>query len=359
MEIRAYTSEFLLLGIIENYSSLIWTRKYSDVGNFEIHVPVTSDNIRYFCRGNIVAYVGAVEAGVIEHVGISQSTNKNELTIKGRFLESYLDRRLIYNTFESPTYNFSGRVELGMRQIVKNTAIDRYPIPNLELGAIKGFSDEISFQATYQNLLKYEGKLANSADLGFRINPDFVNKKMVFNVYKGLDHTESQFERTRVIFSDEYRNINTADYTENDQLLKTTCFVGGQGTGAERTWVKVGDHTLSGLERREVKLDATDVNPDELTQSEYVEKLSQRGNNLLETQDIIVKSFECDVIPQGNFVYKEHYDLGDIVTIEKDNWGLSIDLRITEIQENYEHGKATIIPTFGNPLPSTIDWEDK
>lgn len=354
MEVRVYNSQLQLQGIIEKYISLIWNRKYSAAGTFELHVPVTENSINYLKRGNIVSYLGSTEAGVIESIVIKQGVKENKLTVKGRFLESYLDRRLIY-TPNTHVYNYSGSVELGMRTLISNVA----PIPLLELGEIKGFEEQITFQATYQNLLKYESKLADSAALGFRCIPDFSAKKIVFDVYKGINHTENQSETVRVIFSDDYKNINTATYTENDQLLKTVCYVGGNGEGQNRTWVVVGNTTLTGLERREVKLDATDISQEGLTNEQYEAKLEQRGIDLLENKDILVKSFECDTIPNGNFKYKLHYDLGDIVTVKKVNWGVSVDLRITEITETYERGKVTIVPTFGNPLPDTIDWEDK
>lgn len=359
MEVRVYNPQLQLMGVVEDFISLLWNRKYNTAGDFELYVPITSDNVRYFVRGNIVAYLGAAEAGVIESLEAQQDNKKNQMIIKGRFLESYLDRRLIYTGDPtqkvSHTVNYSGNTETAMRSLITNAAA----IPLLELGEIKGFTDTITFQATFQNLLKYESKLAQSASLGFRCIPDFVNKKIIFDIYKGLDHSESQSDRVRVTFSDSYNNIDSADYTENDQLLRTVCFVGGQGEGAEREWVIAGDNALTGLERREVRLDATDVSPDDLTTEQYREKLAERGRSLLEDDDILVKSFECQTIPDGNFIYKEHYDIGDIVTIKKESWNISVDLRITAITETYEHGKAEINPTFGNPLPDTIDWEDK
>lgn len=355
MEVRVYEPTGLLLqAIIENFTSLIWHRKYSAAGKFEFHVPATDYNIAVLPLGNIISFAGAAEAGVIEDIKIEQNNKKNELTVKGRFLESYFDRRLIYGT-NTASYNFSGLVETGMRELVVNAA----PIPLLELGEVQGFTECVTFQATYQNLLKYESQLADSIGIGFRCSPDFVNHKIIFNLYRGLDHSINQSERVRVVFSEEYKNINRAVYKENDQLLKTVCYVGGQGEGSERVWVVVGDDTLTGLERREVRLDAADIDPTDLTEVEYEAKLAQRGEQLLANDDIMVDSFECDTIPTGNFVYKNHWNLGDIVTLQRESWGLSKNIRITEITEAYEHGKATITPTFGSPLPDTIDWEDK
>ena len=44
--------------------------------------------------------------------------------------------------------------------------------------------------------------------------------------------------------------------------------------------------------------------------------------------------------------------------IQKENWGLSTDLRLTEITEVYEYGAMRVQPTFGTPLPATIDWSE-
>ena len=356
MEVRVYNPELQLIGIVENFISLLWNKKYSSAGTFEFVVPITDNNVKCLRRGNIIAYLGAKEAGVIEGISAKQNERENILTITGRFLESYLDRRLIYSTSgDSPAYNFSGNIEIAMRTIFTNAV----PIPLMTLGDIKGFTGDVSFQATYQNLLKYESKLADSAALGFRCIPDFVDKTITFDIYKGLDRSAGQTDRARVFFSDEYANISDSIYTENDQLLKTVCYVGGQGEGANREWVVVGDTTATGLDLREVKLNATDIDSSDITPEEYTEKLAQRGEELLSNTDILVQSFECKSLPNSNFEYGKHYDLGDIITVKKDDWNIELDLRITEISEIYENGNIKILPTFGNPLPDSIDWEDK
>ena len=267
MEIKIYTPELNLIGIIENFRSLLWNRKYSTAGSFEIHAPASPYVINLLTRGNIVSYRGAAEAGVVESVHIEMSSNKNEITAKGRFLSSYMDRRLI-----RPKYNFSGKVEIAMRTILSNAV----PIPLVVLGTEQGYTETITFQATYKNLLTYENKLADSMGAGFRFRPDFTAKTITFEIYKGLDHSVRQSDRTRVVFSDDYNNINLAKYSENDQLYKTVAYVGGQGEGDNRTWVTVGDDAGTGLERREVALSASDVSPDDLTTTEYQNKLKQR-----------------------------------------------------------------------------------
>ena len=81
-----------------------------------------------------------------------------------------------------------------------------------------------------------------------------------------------------------------------------------------------------------------------------------RSEKLLEHG--IVECLEAVTLPNVNFTYKTDYDLGDIVTVNKKAWGIMMDKRITEIQEVYENGGMTIVPTFGDPLPDTVDLTD-
>ena len=37
------------------------------------------------------------------------------------------------------------------------------------------------------------------------------------------------------------------------------------------------------------------------------------------------------------------------------SWNITIDTQITEIQEIYENGYVSIVPTFGNNIPTIMD----
>lgn len=346
MEIRIYNTDMNLQGIVENQTSLIWTRKYSEPGCFELYAPITEENRKLLKRGNLVFKRGGVEAGIIEDLKLEENSTKNEITAKGRFLSAYMERRLIHKTI-----SFSGKVEEAMRELLANSE----EIPRVELGTLQGFDATVEFQATYKNLLTYEKKLAKSANLGMRFRPDFNRKRIRFEIYAGVNRTVSQGVNNRVIFSETYNNLNNAIYRENDQTYKNVVYVGGEGEGDARVVVKVGD--ASGLELREMFLDAKDIRSDDLTEEEYITLLQQRGREVLKENEVS-QSFECDTGADVNFVYGVNYDLGDIVTVKKKGWEITQDLRITEIQEVYEYGGMKVVPTLGTPLPETIDWSD-
>lgn len=340
MVVKAYTASLQLAGVIDNYTSLLWTRKYFAPGSFELVVPMSEFHRTILALGNIVCHDSAAEAGVIESVTYDESPTSNTIKASGRFLSSYMDRRLVQGV-----YSFSGLTETAMRTLVNNATA----IPLLQQGTTQGFADTVDFQVTYKNLLETEEKLGRGAGIGFRFTPDFTNKTLTFDLYKGTDHSVNQTANARVIFSEEYDNINDSTYSVNDQLYKSVAYV--QGTSVE----VVG--SASGLARREVYVDATDIDDTQMTAEEYTAALQERGNIALD-EAYIAESFESETVPDGNFAYRTDFDLGDIVTVRKEDWGISVDLRITEIQEIYENGEIRISPTFGNPLPETITWEE-
>ncbi len=347
MEARIYDRELNFKGVIENHTSLIWCRKYYEPGNFEIHAPITDRNLQLLAKGNIISKRGSEEAGVIEDIENEESDIKNEITAKGRFLSSYMDRRLIKSTV-----NFSGKIEVAMRQLLEGAT----PIPLVELGTLNGFSETVEFQATMKNLMLYETKLAKAGAIGYRFRPDFRLKKILFETYKGTDRTTAQGVNSRVIFSESYNNLNNVIYKYNDQQYRTKAIVGGEGEGAARVYVEVGGGT--GLDLREIFVDAKDIQSEGMTAAAYRAALTQRGNEALAT-NIIAESVECETEADINFKYKVHYDLGDIVTVKKKKWGITLNQRITELQEVYEYGGMYVVPTMGDALPEKIDWSDK
>ena len=320
MEVRIYGRDLYRKGQIENQTSLIWTRKFYEPGTFELHAPITDENLYLLQKDNIIGKKGSAEAGIIEDIEKEESDIKNEITVKGRFLSSYMDRRLI-----KKTVNFSGKTEVAMRQV------------------------------TMKNLLTYESKLSRAGAIGFRFRPDFRERKIVFETYQGKDRTFNQHENNRVIFSESYNNLNNAIYRYNNQNLKTFAIVGGQGEGDARTYYELGGGEVYDL--REIFVDAKDINPDGLTAAQYKAALLQRAQEAL-NDAIASETLESETDAAINFVYKEDYDLGDIVTVRKKKWNLYMNQRITELSEVYEYGGMTVVPTFGDSLPEKIKWDE-
>lgn len=353
-QIKVYDINLMRQGVIDVYRSLIWTRKYKEAGTVEIHAALNSKNLKLLQNGHIVTMTGSVESAVIE--GMAADDYSNEITATGHMLSSGLSRRGIRTVVNVSNTTY----EDVMRKLVDVSAISNAnPLPRLVLGERKGLGGTVTLQVSYKDLYTYLMKLSACSNLGFRIRGDYKEKQFYFEVYEGKDHSENQIGNKRVIFSEVYRNINKATFTTNSQNYKTHAVVFGDGEGTARTVMEATiDPAATGWERREVMVDARDIQRDNLTAAQYQSALMQRGKEKLAEYGI-VECLEAVTLPNVNFAYKTDYDLGDIVTVNKKAWGIKMDKRITEIQEVYENGGLSIVPTFGDPLPDTVDLSDK
>lgn len=349
-QVKVYNMDLMRQGVIDVYRSLIWTRKFKEAGTVELHAALNSRNLKLLQEGNILAMTGSAESAIIE--GMAADDFSNEITATGRMLSSGLSRRGIRIVVNASNQTY----EDIMHNLVNISAISsKNPLPHLVLGERRGLGERVTLQVSYKDLYIYLTKLSACSNLGFRVRGDYKNKQFIFEVYEGKDHSENQIGNKRVIFSEVYRNINKATFTSNSQNYKTHAVVFGDGEGAARTVLEATiDRTATGWNRRELMVDARDIKREDLTAAQYQAALMQRGTEKLKEYGI-VECLEATTLPNVNFTYKVDYDLGDIVTVNKKAWGIKMDKRITEIQEIYENGGLSIVPTFGDPLPDAVD----
>lgn len=357
MELYIFDKELNLIDIIDNFTSLIWTRRYYKSGEFELHLPLTIENVKSLINGNIIYKKDDQEAGYIESRQIEvDEEGKEVLKINGKFITGYINRRINWGQLL-----FNGKSESLIRKLINDNCINpsnsARKIPLLELGELKNYTETIDYQNSYGSLEEELESIALTNEFGYRINFNHIDKKLIFEVYKGVNRSVNQSLIAPCIFSRDFENILNQTFIESDNSYKNTALVGGEGEGSERVLVSI-NNTNSGLNRREIFVDARDlqkeVDGEVLTDEEYRNTLTQRGNEKL-AEHTEVKTFESKVNTRGNNVYKVDYDIGDIVTVVDKKWGIKLDTRITEIEEVYEEGKVEINPTFGDSILTIID----
>ena len=340
-EIRIYNPALEMQGVIDEFSSLIWLRRYQEPGEFELRTPYAAESKRLLIPENIVQrYDGAetVEAAVVENIQM----NADEIIIKGRFLESYLDRRLIKAT----TY-YTGNAEDSLRRIIS----EMVSIPLLQLGTDRGLSETLVFQATYKPVLNIISKACKATGLGFRIRPDFSARKLFFEVYKGADRTSAN--AAKVIFSEKYDNLLKEQYAYDSTQYKTKAYA-SQLINDVRTAYEVGGGTGLGL--REVHV-STNADTNGKTAAEIEASMKNQGPRALDSKTIR-ESFTFSTDAESPFKYRGDYDVGDIVHVKHIAWNIDLQLRIAEIEEAHESGGREIILTCGSPLPEIMDFEE-
>jgi hypothetical protein len=356
MELYIFNRSIEFQGILEGYTSLRWTRRYYKSGEFELQCALTPENLYLLQEENIIYKKGDNEAGYIEYRNLKQDAEGKEiLVIKGKFITSYLNQRIIWGT---EILNVTA--ENAMRTLVDHNCINPTDnsriIPNLILGTLNNFTQTVNYQVSYANLSDELENLSNLSNLGHRVNFDIANKKLIFDVYEGLDRSVNQSINPRAIFSKEFENILEQEYVDSLNNYRNLALVGGIGEGSARKLAIVGNS--AGLDRFETFVDQKDLSNEVdsvvMADVDYNNLLIGKGNETLsETKEI--QTFDSKINLNSNLKYKVDFDLGDIITIVSKKWGITLDSRITEIEEVYEEAGPQLNATFGNNIPILID----
>ncbi|MEG1415675.1 MAG: siphovirus ReqiPepy6 Gp37-like family protein, partial [Clostridium sp.] len=373
--LEVYNTKLEFIGIIDNFISLVWNRKYYKSGDFSIKMLLNQTNIDLLQRDYIL-YKSDNEAVYIDHRSISLDNSGEEiLEVKGKSLTSFLDRRIIWDQTV-----YEGTIEELLRHLVDKNCITTKSeriIPKLNLASAKGYTEYIKWQNTGGNLLEEIEKICETHGYGFRINFIYETMALEFEVFKGLDRTEGQQLNDKALFSRQYENILEQDYIELLGDYKNTCLVAGAGEGIARK--KYAIESGVGLSRYELYVDARDLSDKEqktrvvtdpstgeqkeeqyeveIPAAIYNQMLLERGQQKLnECKEIITFDATVNIAQdQENLVYKRDFNLGDIVTIFDDEWQIELNTRITEIQEIYENSGPAINVIFGSNIPSVYE----
>lgn len=338
-----FDKELNLLGIVDYFISLRWRRKYFEAGEFEIVLPVNDYMMQFIDTDVLVLRNNYTEAGIIETIEFSDNGTNEEVTISGRFLSSLLSRRIVRNKI-----NFSGNTIEGMNTIVNAMT----PLTTQwETETVTMSSPSVDFQVTYKNVYDYLKKLSEYSNIGFRVVPNVDSKVYMFEVWKGVDRTSEQNENEEYSFSDDNYNIEQGKLVMSEKTKASYVLVGGEGEDSSRVLVTVDDGA-TGFDRYEIFSDQKNIRKENLSDSAYKNKLTQVGEGLLSDG-----TFQLEVTALVQQDYKVKWNLGDIVNIKKEKWGVYTTYRIIEVEETIEDGKKTIYPTFGSPLSSA--WEDE
>lgn len=349
MELNVYTPGFEYLGCIDTFTSFRFRRQCFDAGEIELHCQANENNLYLAQEDYFILRDGYDEIGVIEGRKIGDGDDGAMIAATGRLGNCILERAII-----DKTYNINGKIEEAMRKLISEQLPKVYA--NIELGALNGFTETVSAQISYKSLLAALIALSKCSNIFFRLRPDVAGKKLIFETYKGKDRTISQAENPRVVFSDLDETLSSPTYEKNKKNYKNYAIVAGEGEGDARTVITV-NRIKAGEDRRELFVDAKDLQKGDLTQDEYIAQLTQRGNEKLD-EAVIVENFETSIETSGNYKYREDWDVGDEITCHKSEWNIIADTRITEAEEVYEQDtgeNGTVTPVFGSPLPEKFN----
>ena len=339
------------LGAVDLYDELVWERRYYEAGYAEMHAPATVNNSELLKIGNILYKNGATEAMIITALSENKSESIESKVAYGRFLSSLLHKHIV----RSEIY-YDGPVEELMRTLVAETVMNKNNddyISFIRLGKKAGLSKKYSGYIEYGDLHDTLKKLATETDVAFRVRFDPSDKIAYFECYEGKDRSVMQTVNPQVVFSELYDNILSSAELMTDTTEEVTTVTARYKGPYGEVSVTYNPSAKQGVNKKElyIKGDAVTYTDSQgvthLDKAETRKKLMQQAKEAIKT---VRRDFTCSTGYAGG--YKTDYDLGDIVTIYKPDWGVTAHLRIDKITENTTAAGYEVIPVFGTPHPS-------
>ncbi|WP_418302179.1 siphovirus ReqiPepy6 Gp37-like family protein [Lysinibacillus fusiformis] len=362
--IRILSLNMDILAEIDNYESMFFNRSWSDIGTIELRI---NRHIKYantLLKNNLIL-IGANwnKVFIIKHreIELDEGGKVTEnWIIKGYSLKSIVAQRITIPSEHIAYDKKSGSMETIMKHYVNQNIVNpsnpSRKIPQLVIAPDKQRGLHGSYSSRFKNLADEISTLSLVSGLGWDVILDLQNKRWIFDVIEERHLTVGQSINPPVIFSPQFESLKSLHYTQSELNYKNLAIVAGQGEGAERRIIEVGDHTST--DRHEVFIDARDIaeideNQQIISQEHIIEALIDRGKQQLK-EFMQEEYLEGQILTNSPFKYQMDYDLGDVITIQNSDWHISMDAQITDIKEIYENTGFSIEATFGNNRPTFI-----
>ncbi len=240
LKMEIYTPGLELLGILEQYRSLIFEEKAFSAGSFSLDALITDEALALLAPENIV-WIAGDTAGIIEYVQQQTGEDGPYIAVKGRLLAGILDRRILWGT-----YDLCGTAPEIMHQLVGDCAVHptrgdaaARKIPGLTLLSPPAGGESIRGQRTGGSLLDALEEIAeaNGVAFGVRLNP--AVPCMEFWTRRGVRRSVGQSQAEPVFYSTEMDDVLSSEYSYDSTGCRNVALVAGEGEGKDRVTVTV------------------------------------------------------------------------------------------------------------------------
>lgn len=270
--------------IEEEYSSLVWTERYQEAGDFVLDIPLNVANIENYAIGNYLSFDNSSESMVILSRTINDEAEEPVLEVTGKSLSDLLTRRVnaskIFELY-SGTITYEGKVGSVIQSIFNDEIVDpiipvytyyhhpdNKPLKSSDNRRVPGYYEP---GGTYGHFMAYNEIRAEQSHVDYRkinklifkdstdgtidININFTeittvydilvkiaknnylgfksyfddDLNIVIEIYAGVDRTSNQKTLSPVIFDPIMDNISYLGYIEDASEYKSSGFTYSDG----------------------------------------------------------------------------------------------------------------------------------
>lgn len=327
--------------VVDQFESLIWTERYSELGDFELVISSTPGTRSQFLPGTRLAMNNSYRVMEVESVeDKTDDQGESKLTVKGPSLESsVLTQRFAIESW--PPTGATWLIQSKAPAEVANYMFDRVcrvgavrsedVIPFLMPGRLfpddtpPGTPTPIDWEQEQTTLYDAIKAICDAYDLGFRLLRNFDTSQLYFEIYYGQQRTTKQSILPPVVFSPNLDNLQNTTELTTIQESKNVAYV-YSGTNSRIVYADGVDPYMDALDRRLMVLDATELlDPNILDINAALDKVGKDA--LKKSRGLTL--FDGELHQYSQYRYGIDYNVGDWVEMRNID-GIITSRRITE-----------------------------
>lgn len=379
MDFFILDSEFKRDRALEGYISALWTERYSKSGDFELVFTEKEFESKGLDEGDYIGELNSIHQGIVDTIVYKDG----RVTVKGDFLEKFLENRMFKGSSFDKSYNVNASPEIAMF-----TLVFYYCGDGMALGNTLGVStylkekftslDAGSGASTYPTTPTYDFsisvpsniydelvKIAEAQSVGWRLYVDQTSPTYLlkWRPYRGSDRSVEQTTREHVVFSMDTESLKNVTEVYSIKGYKTAVHTYAPNLDPSEYSYNpadiVGFATAPGtsgytdFKRRTLMVACEDLTPEDYhwwnsASDNGILKawgvLNQRAKDILANNNYI-KAVDGEVVQASKHIYGKDYFMGDIVTL-KGSKGAYQNARIVEYIRSEDASGYKAYPTI-------------
>ena len=335
MQLLALDSSFRPVAYLP-YFNLQWTREYYRIGQFSVQIAAA----HYQPEMAYLYTPDRPETGIVQKVELTETVKGRFVQLSGYFLEAVLNDKIVY-----PTFYAAGRVPEAVVSMLRQYKGDIPLLTVADVPAVQS-GEATSWQETGGPLADVACKKLQTVQCSLRCRYDYQANIITAEVWQGMDRTQEQTANPFVTFSDGFGNLAQVTASTDRSNYKNYAVVAGQDQ-AENRKVAYADLSGGGY-RRMLYVDARSQrwDPEKQTEAEYQNSLMQKGLDELLNYGI-VNNVDIQAAA-GSFVYRQDWDLGDLVDVIVEDIRLVMRARIVTVREVFKKNDHSVEIELGD-----------
>ena len=334
---------FERLQFVDEYKSIVWTERPNSPGDVVLQLPMTDDWVG-FSKNRFLENSESDEIMIIEErFETTNEEGENVLEIRGRTLDTLMERRAVIPTRGKPNWPNYGPIREAVNRLVDDFMLKSTPlgfkndiIPNLytyfDINDMQVYDIALPPQELYTAIKS----LCDSKRFSFGIDLNKTNRRMRFYC--------KEPNLRNIYFSTQTDTLSNPSFLDSNAGYYNVAYVWSREAKYQ---VVVGgpNADVSGVNRRVLTVDASDLDVDEeTTMTQMLNQMRQRGREEL-AKHRQKRLFDGKVENSDVYKYRTHYDIGDMVNLIDDRGNTEI-VRVTEFIYSQDSEGLRMYPTF-------------